>query len=96
MITLTLPYPISANRYWRPVRIGQHITIVPTSEAKQYRRAVARIAAEARISAIAGRVEVHVQLFPHRPLDAQAQSLAAAVTANTPAASPPAAGTAAS
>ena len=37
MIVLTLPYPISANRYWRPVNLGKHISIVPTKEAKQYR-----------------------------------------------------------
>ncbi len=30
MIVLKLPYPISSNKYWRPVRIGNHITIVPT------------------------------------------------------------------
>jgi crossover junction endodeoxyribonuclease RusA len=35
---------VSANRYWRPVRIGQHITIVPTKEAKAYRVDVARSA----------------------------------------------------
>lgn len=33
MIKLTLPYPISANKYWRPVHVGNHITIVPTKDA---------------------------------------------------------------
>ena len=70
MIVLTLPYPISANRYWRPVRIGQHITIVPTTEAKQYRKQVVEIVLRAGIvNPLRGRVAVDVQLFPHRPLD---------------------------
>ena len=70
MIVLTLPYPISANRYWRPVRIGQHITIVPTKEAKSYRNAVIDIVLAAGIvNPLRGRVAVDVQLYPHRPLD---------------------------
>lgn len=70
MITLTLPYPISANRYWRPVRIGAHITIVPTSEAKAYRKQVAAICAQQGvIKPMTGRVAISVQLYPHRPLD---------------------------
>ena len=44
MIVLTLPYPISSNRYWRPVNLGKHISIVPTKEAKQYREQVGWIA----------------------------------------------------
>lgn len=70
MITLTLPYPISANRYWRPVNIGNHITIVPTKEAKDYKRLVATLVFGAGIhKPIVGRVAVNVQLYPHRPLD---------------------------
>ena len=70
MIELTLPYPISANRYWRPVRIGAHITIVPTKEAKAYKEAVGWIARKGAVQqALAGRVHVHLQLFPKRPLD---------------------------
>lgn len=70
MITLTLPYPISANRYWRPVRIGAHITIVPTSEAKAYRKEVAKLCAEQGVTRVlAGRVAVDVLLYPHRPQD---------------------------
>lgn len=72
MITLTLPYPLSANRYWRPVPIGKHITIVPTKEAKQYRKDVAHLCAAAGvIQPLTGRVSVEVQLYPHRPLDWQ-------------------------
>lgn len=70
MIRLTLPYPISANRYWRPVRIGLHITIVPTKEAKQYRKDVAALAMAAGLrSPLSGRLVLTLQLYPHRPLD---------------------------
>jgi len=70
-ITLTLPYPISANRYWRPVKLGQHISIVPTKEAKQFRAAVAMICKAQGVRQITGRVHVEVRLYPHRPLDWQ-------------------------
>jgi len=70
MIALTLPYPVSANRYWRPVRIGTHITIVPTSEAKKYRKQVIDAALAAGIvNPLLGRVAISVRLYPHRPLD---------------------------
>lgn len=72
MIRLVLPYPISANRYWRPVPIGKHITIVPTKDAKDYRKQVATLCqAHGVTKAIAGRVAVTLQLYPHRPLDWQ-------------------------
>jgi crossover junction endodeoxyribonuclease RusA len=70
--TLTLPYPLSANRYWRPVNLGKHITIVPTSEAKAYKQRVGWMAKSAGLRApIEGRVELRVQLYPQRPQDWQ-------------------------
>jgi crossover junction endodeoxyribonuclease RusA len=70
MTTLTLPYPISANRYWRPVNLGKHISIVPTKEAKDYKADVAWRAKAAGINApLTGRVELHIRLYPNRPLD---------------------------
>ena len=70
MIVLTLPYPISSNRYWRPVNLGKHISIVPTKEAKQYREQVGWIArgAGAR-QPLQGRIAVDLKLYPHRPQD---------------------------
>lgn len=69
-VTLTLPYPVSANRYWRPVNLGKHISIVPTKEAKAYRATVAWMAKAAGIrKPIEGRVAVEIDLYPHRPLD---------------------------
>lgn len=71
-ITLTLPYPISSNRYWRPVRIGQHITIVPTKEAKQYRTDISALCrSQGVVEPITGRVHIDVKLYPKRPLDWQ-------------------------
>lgn len=70
MITLTLPYPISANKYWRPVHIGNHITIVPTKDAKEYKTEVQWLVKAAGVRApITGRVHIDVKLYPHRPLD---------------------------
>ena len=70
MIELTLPYPISANRYWRPVKVANHITIVPTKEAKAYREEVALLARVAGVrQPIRGRVAVGIRLFPNRPQD---------------------------
>lgn len=70
MIKLTLPYPVSSNRYWRPVKLGAHISIVPTKEAKAYRTEVATLARAAGVrSPITGRVQLHLQLYPNRPQD---------------------------
>ena len=72
MITLTLPYPISANLYWRtfmPRGFKAPVTTIST-EAKEYKRAVHRICEEAGIrDPIVGRVAIDVQLYPHRPQD---------------------------
>jgi crossover junction endodeoxyribonuclease RusA len=70
MIRLTLPYPISSNRYWHPVKIGAHISIVPTKEAKAFIKTVACLAHQQGVRRpIAGRVAVSLQLYPHRPQD---------------------------
>jgi crossover junction endodeoxyribonuclease RusA len=74
MITLTLPYPISANRYWatrvvpkKPKALA--ITYV-TPEAVEYKRQVGLIAkANGLRLPFDGRVALHVKLFPQRPQD---------------------------
>lgn len=68
-VRLVLPYPISSNRYWRPVRIGNHITIVPTKEAKAYRSEVSTLATRAMVTPMAGRLAMTLRLFPNRPQD---------------------------
>lgn len=74
MITLKLPYPISANRYWA------HRVVTPkggrpmaltyvTPEAKQYKETVGWLAKAAGVKPITGRVAIVIELYPHRPLD---------------------------
>lgn len=67
---LSLPYPVSANRYWRAVTIKGHAVMVPTKEAKAYRDTVGWRAKQAGIrQPLTGRVELTVRLFPARPQD---------------------------
>lgn len=75
-ITVTLPYPISANRYWAtrvitPKASGKPMaTTYVTSEAKQYKEAAGWLLRSAGVrQPYQGRVHVHIQLWPHRPLD---------------------------
>lgn len=75
-VVLTLPYPISANRYWATRVItpkgqtrAQAMTYV-TSEAKQFKESVAWLARAAGVrEPIKGRVAIEYTLHPHRPLD---------------------------
>src|SRR5574343_221261 len=72
MITLTLPYPISANRYWRSFVPRGHARAIVTlsDEAKDYKEQVNLLCWQAGIrEPLEGRVAVTVQLFPQRPLD---------------------------
>lgn len=73
MHVLTLPYPISANRYWRtymPNGFKEPVTAVST-EAKAYKRDCGWIVKAAGIrEPIRGRVSVHLQLYPQLPKDA--------------------------
>jgi crossover junction endodeoxyribonuclease RusA len=72
MIVLTLPYPLSANRYWQSfVPKGAPRAIVHLSnEAKAYRQAIAWACCAAGIrKPIQGRVAIAVQLYPQRPQD---------------------------
>lgn len=72
VITLRLPYPISANRYWRtfmPKGFKAPVTTV-SNEARSYKAQVGWIAKAAGVlTPIAGRVEVAYTLYPKRPQD---------------------------
>ncbi|QSQ24843.1 RusA family crossover junction endodeoxyribonuclease [Pyxidicoccus parkwayensis] len=59
---LVLPYPPSANTYWKPAR-GRGL--VPSDEANAYKAQVARVAAVARVQPLFGRV--HLTLTVYRP-----------------------------
>lgn len=77
MITLTLPYPVSANRYWQTRVIKpkggkfyQAMTYVST-EAKEFKALVQKLALSAGVRGpIAGRVAISYTLHPHCPQDA--------------------------
>lgn len=59
-ITMELPYPISANRYWR--RAGHRI--IPSAEANKYKAGVRRQAYLEGIVAFIGDVGVEITLHP--------------------------------
>ena len=76
VVALTLPYPISANRYWathvmkgsggKPARAITYVT----NEAKAYRIKVGWEAMRAGIrQPLKGRVCVSCYLYPSRPMD---------------------------
>lgn len=77
MIRLVLPYPISANRYWQTRVMGGKsargramATTYISADAKAYKKQVQQLAYAAGVlSPIAGRYEMHIQLYPHSPLD---------------------------
>lgn len=70
MITLTLPYPVSANRYWKAITIPGRTMMAPTKEAVAYRKEVASIAMRAGLAKpFPWRVAVELDLYPHRPQD---------------------------
>lgn len=77
MIRLTLPYPISTNRYWqtrvmnaKTARGKAMATTHLSTEAKAFKKQVQLLALAAGVRApIAGRYDMLIQLYPHRPLD---------------------------
>jgi crossover junction endodeoxyribonuclease RusA len=58
-VKLTLPYPPSANRYWRSCR-GR---VVPSTEAIAYKRSVGLLCRAARAPKLSGDVVVTVEVF---------------------------------
>lgn len=72
MIELTLPYPISANRYWRSFVPRGHTRAIVTlsDEAKAYKAEVGWLAKAAGVrQPLAGRVAIELRLYPRRPQD---------------------------
>ncbi|MCA8026431.1 RusA family crossover junction endodeoxyribonuclease [Burkholderia cepacia] len=71
-LTLVLPYPISANRYWKSFNLGKRIMTAPSSEAKAYKQEVGWLLRAAGVrEAIKGRVRVDIVLYAKRPQDWQ-------------------------
>lgn len=72
MICLTLPWPVSANVYWRSFvpRGHKRPVITLSDEAKEYKAEVAGIVKAAGIvKPIPGRVCIWLRLYPARPKD---------------------------
>lgn len=71
-IIATLPWPVSANVYWRTrVVKGVAMTYV-SAEAKAFKEQVGwLLKAAGCVRPIEGRVAVSLTLYPHRPLDWQ-------------------------
>ena len=61
---LSLPYPVSANRYWRSFRSGSRAVVTVSSEAKAYKQEVGLIALQARMRVMEGPVALNVTLVP--------------------------------
>jgi crossover junction endodeoxyribonuclease RusA len=72
MLTITLPYPVSANRYWNSFALGKRIMTAPSSEAKAYKRHVELLLRAAGVrDVMKGRVQVDLVLYAKRPQDWQ-------------------------
>ena len=70
MIELILPYPPSANRYWRTAIVCNRVQTYPSADAKAYKAEVKTIAMLSGVKApLPGRIALHVQLYPQRPQD---------------------------
>ncbi|NOK06678.1 MULTISPECIES: RusA family crossover junction endodeoxyribonuclease [Myxococcus] len=59
-VRLTLPYPPSANTYWKPSK-GRGL--VPSDEAERYKAAVAHVAARAKVQPLFGPVRLTVTVY---------------------------------
>lgn len=71
-IHLVLPWPISANRYWRSFvpRGHKRASVTLSDEAKAYKAEVQWLCRQAGIrQPITGRVAIEVLLYPDRPQD---------------------------
>jgi crossover junction endodeoxyribonuclease RusA len=74
VISFAIPYPVSANRYWRSyVPKGRNRAIVVLSEeAKSFKSQVGWVAKTAGLrNPMQGRVHVYVALYPAKPQDAE-------------------------
>jgi crossover junction endodeoxyribonuclease RusA len=69
-VKIRLPYPISANRYWKQFysKALGHIMQAPSDEAQRYKKQVALLVRAAGLrSCIPGLIELDVVLHPVRP-----------------------------
>lgn len=74
MLTLILPTPPSANRYWASFvpKGAARANVYVTKEALAYKTEVAWLCQQAGIrEPLRGRLAMEVDLYPHRPIDWQ-------------------------
>lgn len=69
---LLLPYPVSANRYWKQGLHGRRRVTIPTDEATAYKAVVAERAAAAGCVPWEVEVELWVTLHPKMTVDGEA------------------------
>jgi crossover junction endodeoxyribonuclease RusA len=62
-VKLTLPYPVSANRYWTVVRIAGHCAITKTKRARQYQEEVGWIARRAGCNPTLEPLQMKVKVY---------------------------------
>jgi crossover junction endodeoxyribonuclease RusA len=72
MIRLSLPYPVSGNRYWRHVVIGRSARTLVSREALAYRETVRAAFAESAIAPLGGDVAVWLWLHPKQTAEGRA------------------------
>ena len=63
-IKLTLPYPVSTNRYWRTAVVNGRARTYRSKEANDYRRAVQRLAKAERVKAHDGDYKIILRVHP--------------------------------
>lgn len=78
-VTIELPYPLSANRYWRSFvpRGWDRAVVAVSDEAKVYKGEVRWLCRQAGITKpLQGRLHVDLKLYPARPQDASKRARA--------------------
>lgn len=66
MSRFTLPYPPSANRYWRTTARGRHVITYPSEEAKAYKATVSRLGAALGLRPTSAAVELRLEVYRPR------------------------------
>jgi crossover junction endodeoxyribonuclease RusA len=75
VISVLLPYPISANRYWKSFTIGKRVMVGPSSDATKFKRECAwRARAAGLTRPWQGWVTLDLTLHPIEPQDAVARA----------------------
>ncbi|KGF22516.1 MULTISPECIES: RusA family crossover junction endodeoxyribonuclease [Oligella] len=63
-IELTLPYPVSANRYWRTAVVNGRVRTYRSKDANDYRHAAQWIAKEKRVKPHDGDYKIILRVHP--------------------------------